>query len=57
MLTRILSLVFFLIFAAFAYLQLNDPDPAKWVIVYGVVAISVASSEHFKVITKGFSLS
>ncbi len=37
--TKILSIVFFLIFAAFAYLQLNDPDPALWVTVYGLVAV------------------
>ena len=55
MLTRILSIIFFIIFAAFAYLQLNDPDPAKWVIVYGVVAI-VSLLRAFKVYHKGIFL-
>ena len=28
-----------LIFAIFAYLQFNDPDATKWVVVYGLVAL------------------
>ncbi len=28
----------FLVFGAFAYVQINDPDPLLWVIGYGVVA-------------------
>ena len=39
MIKKIVSIILFLLFAAFAYLQLNDPDPTKWVIIYGVVAI------------------
>jgi len=27
------------IFALFAYFQLNDPDPEKWVVLYGTVAL------------------
>jgi len=29
--------------AAFAFLQLNDPDPLVWVVAYGLVAFSVAA--------------
>jgi uncharacterized membrane protein len=29
--------------AAFAFLQLNDPDPLVWVVAYGLVALCVAA--------------
>lgn len=29
--------------AAFALLQINDPDPLVWVVAYGLVALSVAA--------------
>ena len=32
------------IFLLFAYVQLNDPDPYVWVIVYGLVAVLFAVS-------------
>ena len=31
--------IIFLIFLSFAWLQLNDPDPAVWVLVYSIVAL------------------
>lgn len=36
---KLISAVFFLIFAAFAGLQFNDPDPVLWVLLYGIVAL------------------
>ncbi|UXP31969.1 transmembrane 220 family protein [Reichenbachiella agarivorans] len=36
---KIFSALYFLIFAAFAYLQFNDPDPMFWITIYGMVAI------------------
>ncbi|UII18942.1 transmembrane 220 family protein [Fulvivirga ligni] len=36
---RILSLVFALLFFAFAALQWNDPDPLLWILIYGYVAV------------------
>ncbi len=34
-----LSLFIAAIFALFAYFQLNDPDPERWVILYGAMAL------------------
>ena len=39
MINRIISFLLFLLFAVFAYVQLNDPDPILWVIAYLIVAI------------------
>ena len=41
---QILSAVVALAFACFAVLQLNDPDPIRWFLIYGsIVVVSVAS--------------
>ncbi|TNJ43683.1 transmembrane 220 family protein [Tamlana fucoidanivorans] len=34
-----IKIVLFVIFIMFAVLQLNDPDPVFWVIIYGTVAV------------------
>lgn len=39
---RYLHLLFALAFAAFAYLNLNDPDPVKWVMGYGATSLLFA---------------
>ena len=39
---RVLNILFALVFIAFAALNLNDPDPAKWVLAYGSVALLFA---------------
>ncbi|MGI9531526.1 transmembrane 220 family protein [Lutimonas sp.] len=39
----------FLVFVLFAYLQLNDPDPVIWVLVYGTVALFFALSNFIKI--------
>jgi hypothetical protein len=47
------------IFFLFAYVQLNDPDPYVWVMVYGLVAILFAVSNFVnipKIIIKVFIL-
>lgn len=36
---RLLDSVIALLFVVMAYIQLNDPDPAYWVIVYGGTAV------------------
>lgn len=41
--TKAFSIIYFLVFAAFAYLQLNDPDPIMWVAIYTIVAVSSLS--------------
>jgi hypothetical protein len=35
---RILNSVLALMFMAFAFLQLNDPDPILWILIYGAMA-------------------
>jgi hypothetical protein len=39
MLHKIITLTLALLFALFAYFQLNDPDPALWVAIYTYVAL------------------
>lgn len=39
----------FTVFLLFAYLQLNDPDPIIWVVVYGTVALFFALSNFIKI--------
>jgi len=36
---KIISFIFLLVFALFAYLQINDPDPLLWFTVYAIVAV------------------
>jgi hypothetical protein len=36
---RILNSILALMFLAFAFLQVNDPDPILWILIYGVMAI------------------
>ena len=40
---KIISLALTLLFALFAYFQLNDPDPATWVPIYGFAALACLS--------------
>lgn len=35
---RILSLILAIMFLVFAFLQVNDPDPVHWVLIYGAMA-------------------
>ena len=37
---RLLPITLFVLFTAFAALQLNDPDPWLWLGIYGIVALS-----------------
>ncbi|MBT1688914.1 transmembrane 220 family protein [Dawidia soli] len=36
---RILNFVLAVMFLIFAFLQVNDPDPVLWILVYGVMAV------------------
>ena len=42
-LKKALSLSLTLLFALFAYFQLNDPDPETWVPIYGLAALACLS--------------
>jgi TRAP-type C4-dicarboxylate transport system permease large subunit len=35
---RIVNFILAVLFLVFAFVQLNDPDPAVWIIIYGVMA-------------------
>lgn len=42
MLSKILNSFFALLFLSFAFVQMNDPDPVLWILIYlSMVAISV----------------
>jgi hypothetical protein len=36
---RILNSILALMFMAFAFVQVNDPDPILWILIYGIMAI------------------
>jgi len=36
---RILNFLFAVMFLIFAFLQINDPDPIIWILIYGLMAI------------------
>ncbi|MBU3820961.1 transmembrane 220 family protein [Flavobacteriaceae bacterium XHP0103] len=35
----LINVILFIVFALFAVVQLNDPDPIHWFLVYGAVAV------------------
>ncbi len=39
---KIIRLLLAVMFAGFAYLNLNDPDPVQWVLAYGATAVLFA---------------
>ena len=39
---KAIDVLIFLVFALFAYFQLNDPDSLRWALVYGLPAILAA---------------
>lgn len=46
---KITNYVLFIIFAAFAYLQLNDPDGILWFIIYLIVALICLLNNFIKI--------
>lgn len=36
---KIVNLLLSVVFLVFAFLQINDPDPAVWILIYGVMAV------------------
>lgn len=37
---KILNLVLAVLFVVFAFVQINDPDPVVWILIYGAMAVS-----------------
>ena len=36
---RVVNFLLAIMFLAFAFLQLNDPDPLVWILIYGVMSV------------------
>jgi hypothetical protein len=37
---KILNFTLALMFLAFAFVQINDPDPVIWILIYGILAVT-----------------
>ena len=37
---KILNLLLAVVFIIFAFLQINDPDPVLWILIYGLMAVA-----------------
>ena len=46
---KIVNLLLAVLFVVFAFLQINDPDPAIWILIYGVMAVTcvLAAFGHY----------
>jgi hypothetical protein len=36
---KVVNLLLAVMFVAFAYVQINDPDPVLWILIYGAMAV------------------
>jgi hypothetical protein len=49
---KVVNLLLAIMFLGFAFLQLNDPDPIHWILIYGamaVVCIMAAFGRYYKI--------
>ena len=37
---KVLNLLLAVLFLVFAFVQINDPDPALWILIYGLMAVA-----------------
>jgi hypothetical protein len=37
---KVVNLILAVMFLAFAFLQINDPDPILWILIYGAMAVT-----------------
>jgi len=44
---RVILFLFAALFLYFAYVQLNDPDPAKWLVIYGLTGLLPVATLYF----------
>lgn len=46
---KILNLILAVMFVVFAFVQINDPDPVGWILIYGVMAVAciLAAFDHY----------
>src|SRR5687768_621496 len=46
---KILNLILAVMFVVFAFVQVNDPDPVVWILIYGAMAVACvfAAFDHY----------
>lgn len=46
---KVLNLVLAVMFVIFAFVQVNDPDPVVWILIYGAMAVAciLAAFDHY----------
>jgi hypothetical protein len=37
---KVVNLLLAVLFVVFAFVQINDPDPALWILIYGITAVT-----------------
>ena len=53
---KILNLVLAVMFILFAFVQVNDPDPVLWILIYGVMAVTcvlAAFGQYYRAVLAG----
>ncbi|MBU3821293.1 transmembrane 220 family protein [Flavobacteriaceae bacterium XHP0103] len=46
---KVINIVFFVLFALFAIVQLNDPDPVHWFLIYGAVSVTFLLANYINI--------
>ena len=53
---KVLNLVLAVMFVIFAFVQVNDPDPVVWILIYGVMAVAcifAAFDHYYRIVSIG----
>ena len=53
---KILNLILAAMFVVFAFVQINDPDPVIWILIYGAMAVTcilAAFEQYYKSVLAG----
>ncbi|MCB4806700.1 transmembrane 220 family protein [Tamlana sp. 62-3] len=45
---KVINVLFFIVFVIFALLQINDPDPVLWILIYGFVSVLFLCANFYK---------
>src|SRR5687768_5332347 len=49
---KVLNLVLAVMFLLFAFVQINDPDPVLWILIYGLMAVACVLAAFDRFYTK-----
>ena len=49
---KVLNLVLAVLFVIFAFVQVNDPDPVLWILIYGLMAVACILAAFGQIYTK-----